>query len=1336
MAADPRQAMWKQYFNNALSSNNNNADVYAGFDPSSVRQVDVSPSAPQPTSGGLGDTLAIKGKNFGLGFLDGLRNIIKGVETPLAYSGTLGNDLKNGTETAFTDAFTKNPALNKVMAGHIPSLDDILSGAKNGISDFNANFNGSNSPYAAAANVWNSPDGLNITANSVNDSSGYNTLMGKLGVPIVPPHDGGQPWYDNGASWSWNLSPGNIVDGLAQQAMMSGVGKGVSRAIDALPKSKSVYRQAVEEAANPTTQATVPQDAGMDANVGSIPSILNDWAMPQGAAEKAALNSKVPTDLPATLGEEPNMGQQAMEQANNYMQNQQPLPSFDRQMTPTNIKFPQFKPQPLVTPTMKNAAQELDQLFNTAQGNGLPAGREFEYLQGLYPSIVGEQGGSFDNLLNQLNPPDIMGAPRVNAAGVTSKDMIQNMLQMGQKPLDETATALGAENIGKTPSFLNDDPMALGAKVGETPAALKASDSLPTALKLGDSVTPVSESGELLTANPAKITDIQISNGKRYFQVEGSKTYFPENQILEAKQGSAVGLGDLLSSLNSDISSTDKASLLNTLGKGTGLHPNDLENIANLNKFNPTKGTFDIPDILKDLEGINPKESPTMSDSTPSSEEYQGLGDNFKSPLLDEIMQNGQQLRQNALTKRISDVMAKLGIFGSGVNTLKDNEMNAIKNGVANTNNQVENVSKWGEDLAKQTGEEGKADLIKHMYDYEAGNGQGNNEVFQKLIHALQHGAPNTESGLIVEKSKNVAPDTLRDNYFPIGIDTKNTPKDLLDALESDYQNNLKLKKRSLDQTYTIDRKFPSNYQAEQAGYAIHDPITSATQRLQASAHDIGMNKMFQELKDAGMANGRISDTPGKDLIRYTSKDDTNPLNGSFVHKDIAHTMDTMFNRTPWANANIPVFSKGLQGWDKMIQTLRNLTLYSALPHDHNVFGNALMAAGISPDKYLEAENGIKGLETFRNQLSKNPGDYEKAWEASGEKLSPEMKKSLEWAEKTGALGEHYGDDTATKIQRAYGNKGSLLDQAKDAYNNKYQDPLLWNRERALRGAVFNDFFNGAKAQGLADADAANVAREATLKHMIDYSNNNLSTFEREIMSRIDPFYRWHKGNYPLQLGKMTDPEFAIGKVGGFYGQMDRMQREMTGHGLDGNHDGNRLKLEIPMDDKGNYMPLSPYMPFQEAFNLTSQNPLNTLFNRFAKPASETMNQLTNNKYYPSQMVTPLGRDYMTGKGYEIRNPTTSAWDQTKATVGHAATHTILPDDAPLTTLPASIYQALSSDNQQDKYPSTPAIYQLLSALSGSFMGSTPVSDSKVNAQNAKEQKWLNAYKKAAQRGK
>lgn len=1184
----------------------------------------VAPQAPA-NSGGLGDTLGQAGKSLWNGTLNDLDYIFtKPIQT---------------AATAVTDPLLY---LKNMITGNTQNQPNVYNDIKS---------------------IWSQP-GSDVVKQRGNDLFGWND--------------------QNHGGMANSFSPGNLLDIGSQVFGGSAEGK-VAGAVGDLMKplinrgAGSIYRQAVEEAANPTAQATegamnnqpqapwqytVPQDAGVGANIGSTPGVLNDWAMPQAGAESAALNAKVPTDLPATLGDAPTIEQQAMEQANNYMSKQKPLPSFDRQMTPTNMQFPQIQPQPLQTPTMKNAAQELEQLFNLAGENGTPAGREYEYLQGLYPTMAGTEGVSFDELLKQLDAPNVGATPRVNSAGVTSKDMISNLLNMEHKPLDEMQTALDAKVGDKIPPVLNGDPMSLGARMGNTPAALKAGE------------TP-------------DMTD----------------------------------LASMLDSLGKDISTTDKSDLLNTLGKGTGLRPDDLENIANLNKLNPTKGAFDLPDLLENPTGEaatasteHPNPTTELPDQFPSAEEvYKGLGDKFDSPLLQQNPLLAQAQKPQFL-QRIQDAMAKYGIMGSGIESQSvksAGESDIIKNRLAAINNGKESIENYITKLAKETGQDGMNDLWKQVYDYESGNlpHVDTNSTLGKLIHALHHGIDGSESGLQAEQSAGVAAKNLRENYFPITMNMKDMPEDLRNIMDAAASTDphIRLNRRSLDRTYTLDRQFPSNYQAQEQGYAVHDPFTSVASRLIKSNHDVHMAKMYQELRDNGYQSSRVSERPGQDLVRYMSKDgNPNVLNGSYVHKDLASTLNNVFDRTPWANANIPVISPALQNWDKMTHFFRNATLYTPMTHLHNVFGNALMAAGISPGDYMAAE---------------------KALSSAPDSLAVQM------AKKTGALGEDFGQSTATKIQRALGNDGGLKGKLGDFYSN-FQNKGLWNREKALRQAVFTKYFQEAVNRGLGTSEAANVARDSTLHHMVDYSNNNLSTFEKEVMSRVDPFYRWHKGNYGLQASKIVSDPAYMRKVAQAQALMNNAQENMTGHDMNGNIGGNDLKLQVPMGDGQNYESYDPYLPFQETGKLIGQNPANTMFNRLNPFIREGMSQATNNQYYPSQSVTPTGKDYMTGNNYAIANPATSALDQILARGGHALTHTVLPTDQAIPSAVKAAIQGVQGATQTGKYPEVPALDQLLADLTGGFTQSSPTSEQKVFKQNKLEKKWLDAYKKAAQRGK
>lgn len=750
----------------------------------------------------------------------------------------------------------------------------------------------------------------------------------------------------------------------------------------------------------------------------------------------------------------------------------------------------------------------------------------------------------------------------------------------------------------------------------------------------------------------------------------------------------------------------------------------DIQSLLNQsgNKFMPT-----ADELQHILSGGAEAEIPGATESTAHPNPTSELPDEFpsgetvypKMPFDSPLLQASKQLaeaQKPQWLQRLQDAMSRWGIMGSGLESsfMKNSgASDIIKNALAGKNNGDEAIQNYIEQLAKETGQSGLNDVVDALHKYEAGEyQQGSNKTFDELLRILHHGVPGTQNGRLAEEAAGVASKQTKDNYFPLRMNPKDmTPqqRSMMDAAASN-DGTMRLNKGNFDQTYNLDRHFDTTAKAQEAGWSVHDPFTSVAKRLLESNRDVSMANMYKELEQAGYMSKvpYVSKTPGSNMVRYFSKDGSklNALNGKYVNKDLAGTLNTMFDRMPWTHANIPIISPALQHWDKATQFYRNATLYTPMVHLHNVFGNALMGAGISPADYLAAES-----------MMKDPNST-----------------VLKWAQKTGALGEHYGQPIESKINSALGN-ASALDKLKAGYS-KVQNATLWNREKALRLGVFNKYFQEAVKGGASAADAANVARDATLRHMVDYSSNNLSTFEKEIMTRIDPFYRWHRGNYALQASKMmSDPQY-IARTAAVHNVLDKIQRDITGHGLAGNLGGDTGgNLQIPLDGNGNYVNYDTYLPWEETGKLASQNPANTLFNRMNPFMRETMNQATNNQFYPMQAVTPIGKDYMTGGKYEIRNPATSGVDQGISTVKHAFSHTILPEDQ---AIPSAIKAAIQGTQgvATGKYPEVPAWMQLAADLSGGFAQSSPTSQNKINAQQHLEKKWLDAYKKAAQKGR
>jgi hypothetical protein len=219
-----------------------------------------------------------------------------------------------------------------------------------------------------------------------------------------------------------DYSPGNLLDLAGQTFGPSGLGA-LAKAGKATVGSiglENAARSAAEipgiEGMGPETPnwSNVPNDLGSSANIGDIPDILN-------APSKIVDSTR-----------------------------------------PSNVNFPQFTPKKWSPAGTDEASQELEQLLNLAKENGVPAGREYEYLQGLYPTMAGREGVSFDELLNQIkNPLDALEAKKVNAYGVPSTEAVKGLL--------------------KYPEFLNETNASLGSKLDEIPDFLKGiEEAAPT----------------------------------------------------------------------------------------------------------------------------------------------------------------------------------------------------------------------------------------------------------------------------------------------------------------------------------------------------------------------------------------------------------------------------------------------------------------------------------------------------------------------------------------------------------------------------------------------------------------------------------------------------------------------------------------------------------------------------------------------------------------------------------------------------------------------------------------------------------------------------------------
>lgn len=635
----------------------------------------------------------------------------------------------------------------------------------------------------------------------------------------------------------------------------------------------------------------------------------------------------------------------------------------------------------------------------------------------------------------------------------------------------------------------------------------------------------------------------------------------------------------------------------------------------------------------------------------------------------------------------LDNVLSNNSLFNSGLNSLSPTLRNEILNGLAERSNGHGAIHDFGLNVANdavKTGESATLEDSRHAFETTGVH----TPITQALSDALTNGVAGSNSGLANLTKAGIAPKKLRSNYIPISINKASLPERLLGSKST------KTGKGVTRQNYNIERDFDTAHQARGAGYKVDNAVTSTVKTLKAHHQDVSNLKILHSIKDKGIQTGEVSKAAAPGLKLFNASDKTNPLNGMYLAKGLHKYVTTEFDRTALANANIPLVSPVLKGYDKLMGLTRNLTLYNPSVHLHNVFGNALLGFGIKPSTYMDAERA----------LSKAGG------------ASAEMQKSLKYAEKTGALHSDSYNQIGTQISRVLKGK-----QANGIYQ-KFQNAGLWDREKALRLGVFHDSFQHTLAKGMSEMDAANVARDLTNKHMVDYSKNNLSTFEREVMSRLDPFYKWHKGNYPLQFSRLADPA-AVGRYAGYHNVVDNVQRQLTGHGMNQNvGDGKeKFHLQIPLGN-GQFISFDPYMPQDEIWKMLAEPGANFGYNRLASPIRELLAQATNQKFYPTESVTPDGREYLAGDKYHITNSSDSTGKQALDRLNHLKNGTLLPPDQPISTFIQSLNQLIGNGTTDER--SVPAIAKLLLSLTGGFASPTPISQDKLDAQTYLENQY------------
>lgn len=237
--------------------------------------------------------------------------------------------------------------------------------------------------------------------------------------------------------------------------------------------------------------------------------------------------------------------------------------------------------------------------------------------------------------------------------------------------------------------------------------------------------------------------------------------------------------------------------------------------------------------------------------------------------------------------------------------------------------------------------------------------------------------------------------------------------------------------------------------------------------------------------------------------IRYVESS-VPQLKGTLLPEQIVkHVDDTykVLNDEEAAKKFLKVYDKVLGFWKGSV------TGWFPAFHTRNTIGgifNNWLAGVTSPARYLQADQiarGVKG--EIKTKL--------------GTKFTYEQIRDV--ASKLGVVGQPGYLDVMREVEKDIGKGpvGKLMDLPKNAME------IVENR---LRLPLFVD--------RLIKGDAPEQAAKQVFQFHFDYAPEALAPFEQNVMKRLLPFYRWTRGNIPLQLEQMVKQPgkyAALGKL-------------------------------------------------------------------------------------------------------------------------------------------------------------------------------------------------------------
>jgi hypothetical protein len=231
-------------------------------------------------------------------------------------------------------------------------------------------------------------------------------------------------------------------------------------------------------------------------------------------------------------------------------------------------------------------------------------------------------------------------------------------------------------------------------------------------------------------------------------------------------------------------------------------------------------------------------------------------------------------------------------------------------------------------------------------------------------------------------------------------------------------------------------------------------------------------------------------------------------LKGTLLPEQIVKHVDDTYKTL----SNEEATKKFLGLYDKVLGFWKgSVTGWFPSFHTRNTIGgmfNNWIAGVKSPARYLQADQIARGVEgSITTKL--------------GTKYSYGQIREL--ATKLGAIGQPGYLDVMREVEKDIG-KGpvsKLMDLPKNAME------IVENR---LRLPLFVD--------RLIKGDAPEQAAKQVFQFHFDYAPEALTGFEKDVMKRLLPFYRWTRGNIPLQLEQMAKQPGKYAAIGKLLGNL------------------------------------------------------------------------------------------------------------------------------------------------------------------------------------------------------